>query len=75
MVTKEQGLGQYLFILNLEVIYKELAETYPLCFDVATEQRERLIPWLAEHFAGFDYGICWRAEQAYQQDLALDQSA
>ena len=53
------------------VIYKELAETYPLCFDVATEQRERLIPWLAEHFAGFDYGICWRAEQAYKQDLAL----
>ena len=52
-------------------IYKELAGKYPLCFDVVTEQRDSLLPWLAENFNGDDYGVCWRADQANKQDLTL----
>ncbi len=56
-------------------IYKALAGKYPLSFDVAPDldpkQRDGLLSWLAENFAGCDYGVCWRAEQAHKQDLAL----
>ena len=50
-------------------IYKELAASYPVCFDVTLEQRAQLLPWLAEHFANDDYSVCWRADLNFKQDL------
>ena len=52
-------------------IYKELAASYPVCFDVNTELREQILPWLAEHFANDNYSVCWRADLNLKQDLEL----
>jgi len=56
-------------------IYMELAEKYPLCFDIApdldSKQHDALLLWLAENLAGYDYGVTWRADPARKQDLAL----
>lgn len=51
-------------------IYKELADRYPLCFDVVTEQRDKLLAWLADNFDGQDIGICWHGEPTFKQDLS-----
>ncbi len=56
-------------------IYMELADKYPLCFeikdDLATDKRRQLQAWLTEEFAGKDYGIVWTGEPALQSNLAL----
>jgi hypothetical protein len=52
-------------------VYKELASEYKLCFDIENGQHEQVRSWLAEHFAGYDYSICWRAELNFKQDLDL----
>ena len=51
-------------------IYKELAEKYPLCFDVVPEQRDLLLPWIASNFSENEVVICWRGEPAFKQDLS-----
>ncbi|MGD8783503.1 MAG: hypothetical protein PVG75_03655 [Thioalkalispiraceae bacterium] len=52
-------------------IYKELAASYPLCFDIVPDQRAHLLPWLQEKFADVDYSICWHADNECKQDLEL----
>ena len=56
-------------------IYKELVEKYPLCFDLASDlepkQHQSLLRWLTDNFAGDDYGVIWRTDQAHKTDLAL----
>jgi hypothetical protein len=52
-------------------VYKDLASQYNLCFDTEVAQREQLLTWLAEHLAGYDYSLCWRADPNFQQDLGL----
>ena len=56
-------------------IYKELAKSYPLCFDLAADigqdKRKSLLHNLAESFEGFDYGVCWHADQRDKQVLKL----
>jgi len=60
-------------------IYKELAEKYPLCFELSSDQapdlepkqRESLLRWLAENFADDDYGVTWRTDPIHKTDLAL----
>ena len=43
-------------------IYKGLANSYPLCFDLKTSEgtvREQLTAWLAAQLAGLDYSLVW----------------
>lgn len=56
-------------------IYKELAATYPLCFDIKagldSAQCVHLQTWLTENFADYEYGLVWDGEQDSKQNLNL----
>ena len=53
------------------VIYKELAKQYPICFDIAEQQRDVILPWLEQVLDENEISLCWRGEPANKQDLAI----